>query len=108
MRTTILFLAILVLSACSSRSGARGGNVSGPIASACMDSGRNSASRGLCSCVQQAANQSISKADQARAARFFDDPQSAEDVRQSDNPRDKAFWQRYKNFSATAEAICRV
>ncbi len=108
MRVIIYYLAILALSACSSGSGPRGGNVSGPIASACLDGGRSGANRGLCSCIQQAANQSLSNADQARAVRFFDDPQSAQDVRQSDNPRDKAFWQRYKAFSTTAEAMCRA
>ncbi len=110
MRILIGFLAILALSACSSRtaSGARGGNVSGLIASACMGGGRDAANRSLCSCVQQAANQSLSLADQARAARFFDDPQSAQDVRQSDNPRDEAFWARYKAFSGAAEGMCRA
>jgi len=38
---------------------------------------------------------------------FFADPHRAQEVRQSDNPRDEAFWQRYKAFASRAENICR-
>ena len=102
MRTLIATLALTVLAACGG-----GARVSGDISEACMSGGRSSASPALCSCVQQVANQTLSGADQRRAASFFDEPQLAQDTRQSDRASDEAFWGRYKAFAAAAEQVCR-
>jgi len=91
--------ALLVLAGC-------GGRVSGEIGQACMSGGRSAANAALCSCVQQAANQSLSGAEQRRAAAFFAEPQLAQDTRQSDRPQDEAFWPRYRAFSERATAMC--
>jgi len=79
----------------------------GKIHRACMQSPRPAASRQLCRCIQDAADRMLTSRDQALAAKFFKDPQLAQDVRQSDNARKEAFWKRYKNFTATAEAFCQ-
>ena len=86
--------------------GGCGGGVSGEIGRACMAGGRSAANPDLCSCVQGVANQSLGASDQRRAASFFADPQSAQQIRQSDRPGDEAFWDRYRAFADRAEAIC--
>lgn len=48
----------------------------------------------------------MSKRDQRMAARFFRDPDRAQEIRMSDRPSHEQFWDRYKAFSATAEAFC--
>lgn len=78
----------------------------GPIEQACLRSGREAASRALCGCIQQVADRTLTNADQRRAAKFFSDPHRAQEVRQSDRTSEEAFWLRYKNFGATAEAFC--
>lgn len=80
--------------------------VAGPIDSACMRSDRVAGSRQLCGCIQQVADQTLSRADQRRAARFFTDADAAQQVRMSDSGADNAFWDRYRNFTAAAEAYC--
>ena len=86
--------------------GGCGGGVSGEIGRACMMGGRDAASPQLCSCIQGVANQSLSGADQRRVARFFSDPEEAETIRASDSLRNESFWDRYRAFTAQAEAIC--
>ncbi len=76
------------------------------IARACMSSGRTAANSQLCSCIQQAADMTLSNRDQRRAAKFFRDPHEAQEVRQSDRRTDEEFWLRYKSFGETAEAFC--
>lgn len=88
--------------------GGCGGGVSGDIGQACMASGREAASRQLCSCVQGVANQTLSASDQRRASRFFDDPDRAQETRTSDRAGDEAFWLRYRAFADRAEALCRA
>jgi hypothetical protein len=44
--------------------------------------------------------------DQRRAAKFFADPDRAHETWMSQRDSDDAFWERYKNFGATAEAYC--
>lgn len=78
----------------------------GTIESACMRSDRGAANRTLCRCVQQAANRHLNRSDQRQAARFFRDPDRAQQVRMSSDSRDRAFWERYRAFTATAEANC--
>ena len=78
----------------------------GPIEKACLRSDRPGATRAMCGCIQQAADQTLSNADQRRAASFFKDPDKANTVWLSKSDKDDAFWERYKNFGATAEAYC--
>ena len=78
----------------------------GPIESACMRADRKSASRALCGCIQQVANQTLRDGDQRRAATFFRDPEKAHKVWMSKSKSDDAFWERYKVFGAQAEAYC--
>lgn len=100
MRIQLILGTCLVLVGCSA-------GVSGDIGTACMDAGRRDASPALCSCVQQVANQTLSRRDQSRAAAFFADPQLAQDTRQSDNPSSEAFWDRYRSFTDLAGEICQ-
>jgi len=99
MRKILILLAGLALAGC-------GGGASGEIGRACIRADREAATSSLCSCVQRVANQSLSAADQRRAADFFDNPDKAEEVRRSDAARDDAFWERYRAFADRAEAVC--
>ena len=78
----------------------------GPIERACLRSDRDAASRSVCACIQQVADMTLRGGDQRRAARFFSDPDMAHETWMSKRPADDAFWERYKNFGATAEAYC--
>ena len=78
----------------------------GKIQRACNKSERQASSRRLCRCIQDAADQVLSNRDQSLAAKFFKDPQMAQDVRQSDSSSKEAFWKRYKSFGTTAKAFC--
>ena len=104
MRYLLVIGALASTAACG---GGGGGHVSGTIGTACMESGRRDASPALCTCVQQVADQSLSSREQSRAVAFFDDPQLAQDTRQSDDPRDEEFWQRYIGFTELASEICQ-
>lgn len=79
--------------------------MAGPIDNACSRSDRGASSR-LCSCIQQVADQTLSRSDQRRAAKFFSDPHEAQEVRASNSSSDNAFWSRYTRFASTAEAYC--
>ncbi|RJL16318.1 hypothetical protein [Paracoccus siganidrum] len=81
--------------------------VAGPIDSACVRSDRARGNAPLCGCIQQVANQTLSRSDQRRAADFFRDPHRAQEVRTSKSDADNAFWARYKRFASAAEAYCR-
>lgn len=114
MKQAVILVACLALTACGggnrSERGAAPAQVrmaSGPIADACLRAGRKAASRRLCGCVQGVADRDLSSADQRLAAGFFADPHRAQEIRQSDNLRHEAFWQRYKAFAARAEQVCR-
>ena len=78
----------------------------GPIQSACMQAGRNGASAGLCSCIQQVADVTLGNADQRRAAAFFRDPEKAQQVHMSKTRNDDDFWNRYTIFGQQAEMAC--
>ncbi|WP_411836853.1 hypothetical protein [Paracoccus sp. ME4] len=81
--------------------------MAGPIDSACVRSDRARGNAPLCGCIQQVANQTLSRSDQRRAADFFRDPHRAQEVRTSKRDADNAFWARYRNFAAQAERYCR-
>ncbi|MHC0053715.1 hypothetical protein [Actibacterium sp. D379-3] len=78
----------------------------GAIERACLSSDRKAASRSLCGCIQQAADLTLDRRDQRMAAKFFKDPHKAQEIRQSDNRSDEAFWLRYRQFGTTAETYC--
>ena len=78
----------------------------GIVERACLGASRQGASRAICGCIQQAANLTLSGSDQKMASDFFRDPDKAQSIRQSDRRSHEAFWQRYKQFSATAQAYC--
>lgn len=99
MQKTALILILVSLAACGPR-------VTGEVGKACISSDRDAANRRLCSCVQQAANQTLNGSDQIRAAEFFTTPDLAQQTRQSDNRGDERFWDRYKVFADTARRIC--
>ena len=78
----------------------------GAIEQACLGSDRQAANRSLCGCIQQVADVTLQGGDQRRAAAFIKDPDKAQDAWMSKTASDDAFWDRYKNFGATAEASC--
>lgn len=81
--------------------------LAGPIDSACVRSDRARGNAALCGCIQQVANQTLSRADQRRAAQFFRDPHLAQEVRTSKRNGDSEFWRRYRHFASQAETLCR-
>ncbi len=78
----------------------------GRIEQACKQSDRASGRGSVCTCIQQVADQMLSRRDQKLAASFFQDPHKAQEIRQSDNRRDEKFWKRYKQFGSTAARSC--
>jgi hypothetical protein len=79
---------------------------SGPINQACLASDRKARSRALCGCIQAAANQTLTGAQQRRAVAFYSNPQLAQDIRQSDSPNDERFWEAYRAYGERAERLC--
>ncbi|WP_116130950.1 hypothetical protein [Tropicimonas sp. IMCC34043] len=77
------------------------------IERACMNSDRRAASKPLCNCIQRVADQMLTPSDQRQAAKFFKDPQKAQDIRQSDRDQHEEFWRRYKAFGVSAGSICQ-
>lgn len=80
--------------------------VAGPVENACNRSDRPGATRAMCRCIDQVAQQHMNRSEQRRAARFFRDPQMAQDVRMSRSPGDSDFWNRYRAFGVAAESAC--
>ena len=78
----------------------------GAIERACLKSQRQAATRTTCSCIQNVADTRLSKSDQSLAAKFFNNPQLAQDTRQSDNPSKERFWLRYKAWGNSAAQQC--
>lgn len=78
----------------------------GSVERACLNSDRGAGNRALCSCIQDAANVTLTAREQQRAAKFFRDPQLAQDAKMSDRRSDEVFWERYKRFGQTASAFC--
>ncbi len=110
MKHLLLLTGLVALTACGPRTTYSSSNyptASGPMATACLNSDRRARSAALCGCVQQAANLELTALDQRRAARFWSDPQAAQDLRTSDRLRDEAAWQRYRAFLTRAEGLCR-
>jgi hypothetical protein len=97
LAAALLALAIPVVASMAS---------AGAIERACINSDRRAANASVCGCIQQVADMTLRSADQRRAAKFFSDPDRAQQVRMSKSDADNEFWARYKNFGTTAEAYC--
>lgn len=80
----------------------------GSIERACNKSDRKAANRAKCSCIQQVANVKLTRTEQRIAAKFFKDPQKAQDLRQSDKPSNERLWKRYKAWGNQAAKQCRA
>jgi hypothetical protein len=78
----------------------------GPINSACLASDRRARSSQLCGCIQAVANQTLTRSDQVRAVKFYDNPQAAQDTRQSSSASDERFWDAYSDYGKRAAQIC--
>lgn len=76
------------------------------IKRACLASERQAATRARCSCIQQVANQALTRSDQKTVAKWFKDPHQAQELKMSKTARDDALWDRYQNFGQMAQAIC--
>lgn len=76
------------------------------IQRACISSERSSASPELCRCIQSVANRTLSRSDRRLTAKFFRDPDRAQEIRVSDRPSDDAFWERYERFSQRVANSC--
>lgn len=98
MKTASLSIAIVLASATLANA-----NV---IERACNRSPRDAANRSLCSCIQDVADLTLNKRDQSAAARFFKDPQKAQDLRQANGSANEQFWKRYKEFGNAARGFC--
>jgi hypothetical protein len=101
----VVAVALAVLAGCGGGGGQRA-DPTGPIARACNGSDRQQANPQSCGCIQVVANQRLSSADQRRGARFFRDPDRAQDVRLSDTAANDAFWERWTAFGEAVEAQC--
>jgi hypothetical protein len=55
----------------------------GPIERACLGSDRKAANRATCGCIQQVADTTLRGSDQRRAAKFFTDPDQAQETMNS-------------------------
>ncbi|MCR8722998.1 hypothetical protein [Frigidibacter sp. ROC022] len=104
MRIWVVAAGIAVLGSLSMAGVAK----AGVVERACLSSDRKGASRALCGCIQQVADLTLSRSDQRLAAKFFKDPQKAQDIRQSKSSSHNDFWGKYKNFGDTAAAFCSV
>jgi hypothetical protein len=78
----------------------------GALDRACRKSNRPSATPEMCRCIQRVANDSLTRSERRKAAKFFKDPQRAQNMRQSDRSSDKIMWKKYKVFGQRAREIC--
>jgi hypothetical protein len=99
MKTLVLGLGLAMLA------GAAQADV---IQRACLSSDRGARNSALCGCIQQVADMTLSRGDQRKAAKFFKNPDLAQETRQKSDDSVIDFWDRYKNFGATAQAYCAV
>lgn len=113
MRNFLCFICVAALAGCGGGSSSSQNTVSrtagtGVLERACNSSDRSAANRTLCNCIQQAADLTLSDADQRLAVTFYRNPNRAQEVRQSNRASDEAFWKRYKNYSEAAQSYCRA
>jgi hypothetical protein len=79
---------------------------SNPIELACNQSTRENANPVLCSCIGQVARETLTFSQMRQGARFFDNPQRAQDIRQSDHIAHETLWLAWRNFGEAAEEMC--
>lgn len=114
MKRALLLGLALVVAACGGTPrdpvdtpAARGTPVAfGPISRACAASGREGRSARSCGCIQAAADQKLTRAQQRRAVDFYENPHRAQEIRQSDSAVDERFWAAYTAYAARAEKLC--
>ena len=113
MRQAIILGLVFTLAGCGGGDRFSGDNVSrgapmafGPISKACMASDRKARSRQLCGCIQAAADQTLSGSQQRRAVKFYRDPHSAQEIRQSDRGGNERFWTAYSDYGKRARQLC--
>ncbi|MFV2003046.1 MAG: hypothetical protein ACC619_08695 [Paracoccaceae bacterium] len=73
---------------------------------ACLLSDRDGNSAAVCACIQDAADLTLTGADQRLASGIFKSPQKADELPRSGRPANKQFWGRYLDFGEIAEAFC--
>ncbi|QPM92113.1 hypothetical protein PSAL_033760 [Pseudooceanicola algae] len=78
----------------------------GPVSQACLGSSKGAGQTRLCGCIQQVADMTMNRSDQRLAAKIFQEPDRAQEVKMSKRPRDDAFWERYTSFGNAAQAMC--
>ena len=97
-------MRIILLAAVVATLGSAAG--AGVVERACLKSDRKAASRALCACIQDVADITLTRSDQRKAAKFFHDPDRAQQVRMAKSDASNGFWRKYKNFGDTAAAYC--
>lgn len=78
----------------------------GSVERACLRADRASASRSLCSCIQDVADSMLTRSERSKVAKFFKDPHKSQTTRQSDRAADERFWQKYKRFGQQVRSYC--
>lgn len=78
----------------------------GSIDRACRKADRNAASPKLCGCIQKVADSSLNRRERYTVSKWFENPQKAQDTRQSKRQSDKKLWLRYKAFGERARRTC--
>lgn len=102
MHRLILVLALFTLSSC----GSGGSRPTGEVGQACMAAGRSAANPRLCSCIDQVAGQTLTRAEQGETARYIRDPEALHSMKIDDRPRAERMWERYDRFVKTARTTC--
>lgn len=100
MKRTLIFAALAVATLAPAAA------LAGPIETACNRSERTQSNRALCRCIDSVADNTLTRSEQRRAARFFTNPDEAQSVRMSRTQGDNEFWARYRAFGAAAERSC--
>lgn len=77
-----------------------------PIERACVQSSRGAADPAMCGCIGSAARRTLTAAQMRIGARFFDNPDRAQEIRQSDRRQHAAMWQAWRHFGEVAERMC--
>lgn len=77
-----------------------------PIERACVQSPRGAADPAMCGCIGSAARRTLTAGQMRIGARFFDDPDRAQEIRQSDRRQHEVMWQAWRNFTEVAERMC--
>ncbi|MCI2400398.1 hypothetical protein [Aliiroseovarius subalbicans] len=78
----------------------------GKIERACLKADRRDASRQLCGCVQDVAEAMFNRSEISKIAKFFSDPHTTQELRQSDRNSDERFWKRYKEYGQAVRTYC--